>query len=168
MVAVESLPGLRIERDTEMNAVGLVPAAHHLSVLIKPSQCRAVAVGNREVMDLSGLGKPLVDQRKKLFQTLAGDRRDGDLVGLAGRLRRNSVAAIQIQEIDLVEHLDQVALQAFSQAHVFKHHFHIAALGLAVGMDDIAHMENEIGLEDFFQSGPKGGHQAGRKVRDEP
>src|SRR3546814_2697737 len=48
-----------------------------------------------------------------------------------------------------------------------KHLFDIGGLRVAVGMGNVAHMDDEVGAKDFFQRGPERGDQLRRQVRHE-
>ena len=45
--------------------------------------------------------------------------------------------------------------------------FNVMLLGLGILVRDIAHMQDNVGLDDFLKRGAEGRHQHGRQIRDE-
>ena len=52
-------------------------------------------------------------------------------------------------------------------ADLLEHLLDVLALGVAVGMGDVADVDDEVGRDHFLQRRPEGGDELGRKLRDE-
>ena len=66
------------------------------------------------------------------------------------------------QQVDLVQDFDHsFRLGNLIDAEIGQHREDIGLLGLALGMRNIAHMDDDIGLKHLFQCRPEGGNQMG-------
>ena len=72
------------------------------------------------------------------------------------------------QQVGLVAHLDQCALQGLGvESERFKHTRHVGGLGFGVGMGDVAHVHHHFGFQHFFERGVEGFDQFVRQIRNE-
>ena len=56
---------------------------------------------------------------------------------------------------------------AASMPRLEQHRLHVAPLRLGLGMGDVAHVQDEVGLHHLLERGAEGRHQRGRQVGDE-
>ena len=70
------------------------------------------------------------------------------------------------QTVELVPDFDELA-RVRVNAEFLQHIADIAGLRLGVAMRHVAHMQDQVGLDDFFQRGAERSHEHGRQVRDE-
>lgn len=71
------------------------------------------------------------------------------------------------EPVDLVPDLEHGLLLGLVDAEIAKDGPHILRLMLRFRMGNIAHMQDEIRLEHFFEGGAKGGDELGREIGDE-
>ena len=155
-----------IEANHQMSVSFVVVTAHHFPVAVDPGD--GCSVGQRDVhLDELPFGRQdAVEQSQKRIQPVSGDGRDRHHLAVA---------------LGLVEHLRQanspsrsILFSASTRPWSTAARFPIRAgpsrrriLGLAVGMGDVAHMNDHVGLQHFFERGPKGRHQFVRQIRNE-
>ena len=112
--------------------------------------------------------KPRVNRGAQGGQPLPGQRRDRH------RIRAAAFNGINpAQKISLVQHFHHAVGPRLIQSrvraigHGFQNAQHIRSLCGAIGVGDVAHMQNQISSGDFFQSGTKGFHQLRRQIGNE-
>src|SRR6516225_8344413 len=71
-----------------------------------------------------------------------------------------------VEQIYLVHRFNKTVLAGLIKAELTEDFQHITALCLAVRVRRVANMDNNVGFGDFFEGGPKGGDQVGRKIGD--
>ena len=61
----------------------------------------------------------------------------------------------------------EAVLDRLAEAEIGEHGVHVVALRLGVGMMDVAHMDDEVGLGHFLERGAERGDEMGRQIGDE-
>ena len=82
------------------------------------------------------------------------------------RLVRKRVALLGVEQVDLVPDLDQRASSGID-AELAQHSLDVVRLRLAVFVGDVAHVQDQVGLDHLLERGAEGGDQRGRQVGDE-
>ena len=110
--------------------------------------------------------QPGLDRRQKRLQPLARQRRDRLHIRPARILHQKRLAGRGAERVDLVPDLDQRDILIHTKG--FEDVAHIGGLLLGFGMRNIAHMQDQIGLEHLFERRAESRDQLMRQVRDEP
>ena len=71
------------------------------------------------------------------------------------------------QQVELVPDLDDAGAAELVDAEFGQHAVHVLGLGIAVGVGDVADVQDDVGREHLLQRGAEGGDQRGRQVGDE-
>jgi hypothetical protein len=134
-----------IQSNPQIGALIVVDPVEHMAVPIEPRQGRAIAKWNRETENLLALGKGLVKTLEKGVRTLAGLRRERhQFIVTLGHVV-DPPAGIAIKQIDLVERLDEPAVDRHAELQFTQHAMDVVALGFAVTMGDVAHVDDDVG-----------------------
>src|SRR6478735_5451360 len=85
----------------------------------------------------------------------------------ASRLLVKPLTLFPRQQVDLVPGLDPRRCTLFRQAQRREHVVDILALSLTVGVREVADMDEQVGLPNFFERSAESCDQLGRQIRNE-
>ena len=111
-----------------------------------------------------------IDGRQQSVDALAGQRghQHGRPIAARPIARSASARAGRVQRSALFHTSSMRASAAVGiDAEVGQHRLHVAALRLGLGVADVAHVQDEVGLDHLLQRGAEGRDQRGRQVGDE-
>src|SRR5579883_1208212 len=144
----------------------LILSVDDLAHPVQPGKRAAVREVDSEIDDLPAIHEAPIDEFQQAANSLSGERRDRkDLRPM--RAAYQPVVFLWRQLVDLVQDLDYPTIAFGLDPHAAQHLEYIRLLGLAVGMSNVAHMEDEVCLLDLLERGAERSHQMGWKVRDE-
>ena len=75
---------------------------------------------------------------------------------------------VALQLIDLVPDLEDSRFILPADPELRQHLFHVEGLRLCILMGNVAHVQDQVGLNDFLQGCPERRHQCGRQIGNEP
>ena len=107
------------------------------------------------------------DQRQQVLDPLAGQRRDRRRPRQPRRRLAQRLAFALRQRVDLVPDLDDPRLVRLADAELRQDVAHVLGLDRALGMGDVAHVQDQVGVDHLLQRGAERRHQLGRQIGDE-
>ena len=135
---------------------------------VEPGKPRAIGRVEDELDDRLFGGQPLVDAVECRAQAEPGCSRAENHVRSALGCGDHALGVILDQKVTLVPEFDQASfIGEFHHTEITQHRKDVLALSLGLGMGDVADMDHQVGGAHLFQCGAEGGHQIGRKIRDE-
>ena len=152
----------------DMRILLVIVPAQHLAMGIKPGERRAVAQAARRAARDAG---------RRRAAGRAGPRAASHPspvaaeIGTASRLRcawlASALRCSSVSRSILLSASMSPCSTVSPRPELVEHGVHIVALRLALGMMDVADMDDEIGLGHLFQRGAEGGDEMRRQVGDE-
>ena len=158
--------GLR-EPDRQVCRIIVVAPAENLAMPINPRQSLAVAQRDVHSDSADFAYEPAIDQRHKRLAAFPGNGRQRNALRIAQRVVLEPHPGGGVNEIDLVHHFDQPALDGFAEPEIAENVENVPALVLAVSMIDVADLDDDVGFGDFLEGRSKGGDEMCRQIRDE-
>src|SRR6185295_7059117 len=157
--------GRQADRQADFVIVELL--IEHLAAGMEPGDPVARPGGNADVVDLLPAPQHVRHPFAQRIEAGAGQRRDCDDILPPASLPEQPLALLGRQQVELVPRLEPRRRPLLRQAKRFEHVVDVLALRLAVGMRDVAHVDQQIGRRDLFQRRPERRDQLGREVGDE-
>ena len=132
---------------------------------MKPPSCAGIT---RSTM-MSARPSRVIDGGEQSVDPLAGHGRDEHRRALRpARGAHRLLARHRTQQVDLVPHFqDRPVALTVSMPRSVSTASTSRACAVGLGMRDVAHVQDEIGLDHLFERGAEGGDQHGRQVGDE-
>ena len=170
--ALELRRGGGVERHRQTGDFAVVAAAAHLAVAVEPGDRGAVAQRHRRLRALRRAGR---GNRRSPRGAGRRPRRSGprpDIGGPARRRWRSGSAGVRRASSGSASILFSASMSGVpppsSIAPSSRSTVSTSARCCSrVGMGDVAHMHDQVGLDHLFQRGAEGGDQMGRQVGDE-
>ena len=138
---------------------------------VEPGDRGAIAQRHGDFAGFARAGEEIADRLEELVDPLARHGRNRVLagpLGAGGGPGLQGAPRVGGQDVDLVQRLDERRAFALAdRAQLAQHGFDIGALLFGLGMGDVAHMHDQVGLDHLFQGRAEGRDQVGRQIGDE-